>query len=174
MRVFPVSKSGNQGPQVGHDFEKIRRLVVLDDFLGLALSPSRALALMETCVYVVEFGQYGYPIKNANSRMPSVHDRIGYYPLPCESDCLVMDHIIFPDQDMAALQKNPIPFPVVYCLSGGVERAPRARPDFEVPCQSTRLSPEATHSAKLPASLPPEEEPPAVRDVSRSPAALTS
>ena len=131
------------------------------------------IAPMETRVYIVEFGEPGYPMACANSRMRAVHDRIGYYPLPCESDTLVQDHIIFPDQNLAYRQKIPIPFPTVYCSSKNVIEP--SLKDIEAPCpQSSVLSPEAIRSAKLPADMPPADEPPAVRDVSRSPAVLTS
>ena len=128
---------------------------------------------MEPCVYVVEFGEPGYPIPCANSRMRAVHDRIGYYPLPCESDTLVEDHIIFPEHNLAHRQKAPVPFPVIYCSTKEVSEPLSV--DVEAPRpQDSVLSPDAIHSAKLPAEMPPAEEPPAIRDVSRSPAVLTA
>ena len=53
-------------------------------------------APIEPCLYVVELGEQGFQIPNANSRMRAVHDRIGYYPLPLETETLLPNYIIFP------------------------------------------------------------------------------
>ena len=52
---------------------------------------------MEPCLYVVLFGEQGYLNRCATSRMPAIHEKIGYQPLPDKATSILNDYIIFPD-----------------------------------------------------------------------------